>query len=411
VGTDGQGAIVNSSGADEQDALQFLTLAGDTAIGGHDAGSSWPRRAKLVLWFPGSWGPDADQSGAKHDRLRGHCGHELRHHERGERDLVYCPDNSGWSDRDQYRPEHTPIAAYHWIRCHSISATGGKILLSGGASTSTTLWSPVAFTSGLTVDTATTPGTFTNTLSGSGTLTKLGTSVLTLEAPSSATGGALISAGTLRLGPAATLTTPSIDVASGATLNVTNVAGFALASGQTLQGSGTVVGNVAAGSGTTIVPGASPERSHLPTPWLLNGANLAFELGTPASTIGGGVNDLITADTLALSGVNNVTILPLTPLDTSGNYTLFTYTTNATSTNFTGLASNLSVANSSRYTFTVVDPATTVPYVQIQASGAAGSLTWQGGDTGSPTRLGYVGDKLAECGDSGPLLYRRFRFV
>jgi fibronectin-binding autotransporter adhesin len=93
-----------------------------------------------------------------------------------------------------------------------------------------------------------------------GGLTKLGAGRLTLSATNTFLGSTKISAGTLALSGNATLPrTLGITVATGAVFDVSGRAGssWSLANYQFLGGNGTVVGNLTAGSGSTISPGAS----------------------------------------------------------------------------------------------------------------------------------------------------------
>jgi autotransporter-associated beta strand protein len=99
-----------------------------------------------------------------------------------------------------------------------------------------------------------------NTVSGSGNLNKTGTGVVQLNTANNHTGSTVISAGTLKLGPAATISaTPAISIASGAMFDVASLGGgFVLGAAQTLMGNGTVIGNVIANG--TVSPGASVGR-------------------------------------------------------------------------------------------------------------------------------------------------------
>jgi autotransporter-associated beta strand protein len=114
-------------------------------------------------------------------------------------------------------------------------------------------------------------------LTGSGGLTKIGTNVLTLSGANGYSGATTISAGTLAFSHASNnniASSPTIDVQTGAFLNVTALAGgqIDLASGQTLKGTGTVTGSTNALAGSTIAPGASPG--------ILNTGNVSFSGGT-----------------------------------------------------------------------------------------------------------------------------------
>lgn len=93
-----------------------------------------------------------------------------------------------------------------------------------------------------------------------GNLWKTGSSTLTLTGDNTYTGNTYIDNGTLILSSAANniSSSPIINVRAGATLDVSGVTGFALASGQTLKGNGTVIGAMTIGNGMTLSPGQSP---------------------------------------------------------------------------------------------------------------------------------------------------------
>jgi len=103
---------------------------------------------------------------------------------------------------------------------------------------------------------ATFTGLTASTASSGGGLTKAGSNTLTLTGINTFTGSTTISGGTLALGSAGSLSnSPVISVANGATFDVSAVAGYALASGQTLKGMGNVTGAVTVARGATLAGG------------------------------------------------------------------------------------------------------------------------------------------------------------
>ena len=91
------------------------------------------------------------------------------------------------------------------------------------------------------------------------TLNKTGGGTQTLAGPSSWHGDTTITSGTLALfDPASLATTPNLTVSSGANLDVRGLpASLLLGSGQTLKGSGVILGNCTVGPGATLAPGTS----------------------------------------------------------------------------------------------------------------------------------------------------------
>ncbi|CAN5347399.1 hypothetical protein BH09VER1_BH09VER1_28040 [soil metagenome] len=100
---------------------------------------------------------------------------------------------------------------------------------------------------------------FNGTITGSGGFTKVGTGTQTLSGNNTYTGATSISAGTLLLSSASNNIASSTSIINNAVLDVSNISsGFALASGQTLSGTGTVVGALTVASGATLAIGNSP---------------------------------------------------------------------------------------------------------------------------------------------------------
>jgi len=264
------------------------------------------------------------------------------------------------------------------------------IIVDGGVirivNNSFTMASPITnLSGGVTFDVSGAAGptlTLTNVISGAGGVLKSNAGSVFFGALNPYSGPTVINAGSIELGPGSGLpNTPSITIAAGAALNVTNLAGgLTLASGQRLSG-GTVLGDLTAGPGSTVAAGTSPGTLALGGNATFNNATINFELGANP-TLGDPGNDLIiVTNNLSLSGVTTVNILPTATLDNLAPYTLFQYG-NLSS----GGSPNLSVTTPSRYSFNVLDPTTTVPYIQVQVvgSGTAASLLWQGGAAGNP---------------------------
>jgi autotransporter-associated beta strand protein len=96
-------------------------------------------------------------------------------------------------------------------------------------------------------------------------VTKTGSGAVVFDGVNTYSGTTTVAAGSLIVDPAGTFgTSPLVDVRAEATLDVSRVAGgLTVANGQTLGGSGTVVGSVVFGRGATLSPGAMSTVSSL----------------------------------------------------------------------------------------------------------------------------------------------------
>ena len=162
------------------------------------------------------------------------------------------------------------------------------------------------------------------------------------------------------------MASPAINVATNATLNVNGAGGLTLAFGQTVAGSGTVVGNVADGAGSTSInPGPGPGPLTVNGNLDLNGGGaLNFELGS-STTAGSGINDLIVVTgQLNLAGA---TTLNLTGTPVVGAYTLFQYGS---------LAGGL--ANLTTPPGFALNNNTSAKTIELVVTHVPASLTWRG---------------------------------
>jgi autotransporter-associated beta strand protein len=391
TGINGTGAITNS-GADQQNALRYVSLAADASTG-INAPGRWDIR--------GSGGNSSFSGGLYLNGFTytktGPGTHELA-------DII-CTNSGSLVNNGGILAFTRSIVDGPG----TVTAYGASILQLENNSTgmvakpfvfhdtsmlqlvgnSFVLSSPVTNlntgSAGLTIDVASGSSlTMTNVLTGSGAVTKTSSGSLILQAPDSCTGPTAIAAGSVVLTNAGSLAnTPSISLAATTTvLDVSSVGGLTLSSAQTLSGSGTVIGNLATSAGTTIIPGNSLGTLTVSGDLALNGTTNIFELGSDPTQIGNGVNDLIAVGhNLTLTGVNTMRITPVAGLDTTTPYTLLTYS----NTLIGGLA-NLAVSSSNpRYTFSLVDPATTPGAIKVSVVGIPVTLAWLGGQPGNPT--------------------------
>ena len=221
--------------------------------------------------------------------------------------------------------------------------SSGSILLNNDdqSTTGLTISSGGTLTGDLTFDTtqggtnAVGDVTLSGVFSGAGGLVKAGTGtsgIVILGAANTYTGNTTISTGTLKLGAAGSIANSgTISVASGAWFDTSLVpGGFSLVSAQWLQGSGTVLGSVAAQG--TLSPGLSGSVGTLSFASALaldSGSILSYGLNGANTTAGGGINDLsAVTGNLRLDGTLNVSeigvgsFLTATAGDT---WRLFTY--------------------------------------------------------------------------------------
>jgi fibronectin-binding autotransporter adhesin len=152
------------------------------------------------------------------------------------------------------------------------------------------------------------------------------TSFLNLNSAANAyTGRTIVNQGTLSLGASASIaSSTNIHVASGATFNVSAVTGgFTLANGQTLQGEGTVNGNLATAPGAKVSPADSGVAGTLFFNNNLNtsaGGSLNFDVSTSS---GSGNDALFVSGTLTAGGTISLSALSgAANLDTTADYVL-----------------------------------------------------------------------------------------
>jgi autotransporter-associated beta strand protein len=383
AGVSNNGAIVNLSGTGQNNALRYLTLAGDATVGGL---GRWDVRnyAQNNNW------PNAFVQGGGYSLIKTGA-NQISFVDVGNVDLgkvtlqqgtFQFEGNSIITNATQNieiapsatlgfwgsRMFHTkPLAFNH----------NGRLFKDNGTTTND---GPVTLLGGIAIlDVANNSGDifqFRNEISGPGGLAKIGAGNLILSGTNIYSGVTVVSNGTLTLQTNASIANSSvIDVKGGATLNASTLVNpLTIGSGKTLTGAGLIVGRVVADTGANVAPGTSPGTLNVSSNLTFNNANLIFELNT-ASTEGSGVNDLINARDITLSGLNTLNIIPLTALG-AGPYNLMRYTNS-----LTGDGSNLSVGGGSRYTWTVDTSLANV--IRITPAGAPASLAWAGGVIGS----------------------------
>ena len=207
---------------------------------------------------------------------------------------------------------------------------------------------------------------------GSGTgaqsLIKAGAGTWTISTYQSYTGSTTIQQGTLALGPLGSLSTPSIQVMSGATFDVRNFTGTNVWAGQILSGGGTVVGDVTDSGASVFSPG---DTSGVGTLTCSNSLNLAGGDYINYNISGATADRLNVGGTMTLNGITTISVLPNKVLPG----TVYTVATAGTLVN----GSNVIVDSSTtRYTFT---PSVSADgkSILLTAAGSNLSLAWNGG--------------------------------
>ncbi|HMD54401.1 MAG TPA: autotransporter-associated beta strand repeat-containing protein, partial [Phycisphaerae bacterium] len=185
---------------------------------------------------------------------------------------------------------------------------GGTLQIgNGGATGSLGSGGNVIDNAQLTFDLGTT-ATVSNLISGTGAVSQMGTGTTTLTAADIYTGTTTINSGTLTLGATGSIADSTlINVAGGATFNVSAVSGYTLggSAAQQLEGSGNVTGNITIGSSGTLSPGI-PSSNTIGaltvngSVTLTSGSNISAQV-----TATSGVNDeLIATGNVVLGNAN-----------------------------------------------------------------------------------------------------------
>jgi len=316
----GSGAILNS-GATTLNALQFVTLAGDTTFGG-----------------PNRW--DIRTNGTLGAYLQGN-GHNLI--KTGTNDIYLV--NVGKANLGNVTIQSGRIG----LQDNTSLGSSGTLTLNSGAgldlwdttvtnsmavsltsatvsgSSSTNVFGGATALNGVCFFTATTPLQLNGALGGSGGLVANGASTLTLNATETYTGNTTISNGVLALTSAASIaTSTNVDVATNAQLNVSALAGSTLILGaeQTLKGLGTVSGSVTAPAGATVAPGEAGAMGTLTiTNNLTVNGNLMINYNRGATS----KSSAITAATINLTGATLImtNLNPANPLAAGDSFQLF----------------------------------------------------------------------------------------
>lgn len=321
AGAGGQGAVVNNSDADQINALQKLVLAGDASIGGlkrwdlrgtgnsldlggftlTKTGSNYVALVATALSNPGHIVVAGGTFGI-------HLGTEL----------------GGWTNNTltvlngaKYNNYGASVPGYWTMFLND----GGTFWTENGVAFQNIWAGPIVLQGNATLQ-ADAVMEISGEIIGNGGFTKTGNSTTTISAANRYTGATTVSAGKLALnGTDCLKTSPVITVSSNATLEAINY-GIVLTAAQTLQGGGTVTGDVVANG--TLAPG-TPVTAPLSTLKFANAltlaGNLRFDLDkshTPSSDV------IHVTGALTRTGGSTLTVSNLGPALLVGDkFTLF----------------------------------------------------------------------------------------
>ncbi|HEV2453180.1 MAG TPA: hypothetical protein VGY98_02900 [Verrucomicrobiae bacterium] len=245
----------------------------------------------------------------------------------------------------------------------------------GGAGSSNNFVGPITLNGTNSIQTSIYPLNLAGNITGTGGFALSGTGPLYLGGNDTYSGPTLLAANsTLSLEGAGSIpNTPLIYLTPAA--NTTLSAGLGsmtLNSGQTLEGSGFVVGNITANSGSSIFVGTNSINYGtliFTNNLTLNGNTNYFKI-SDFNNIGID-NDVVWVDgTLTLSGTSTIFISPLAALVPGNPYTIIQ------AGSISGSAANLTVVSTSpRYSMT---PVINGNQVQVNITGNAAPLEWEG---------------------------------
>ncbi|GEM_PF-168217 len=331
-GAGGKGAIYNSGGQQTQ-ATQFITLAGDTTIGGT---GPWNPSSNT-----GRWDIRANSSASL---STGGLPYNLTKTGSNQISLVGVTVDAALGNIDiqqglmGFETSTTSMgnpAANLYVRAGATMSFFNSTALwnknfqfyGDGITATVTNWSgsntivgPVTLNGTCIFAIASTGVAVTGPIGGPGILMKNLNSPLYLFGTNTYVASTFINGGTLALPNSGSLASTNINVSPGATFDVSSHTGiYTLGAGQTLGGFGTVKGNLNVGSGATLAPGYTISTMTFNNALALLGGstNVLVVSKSPAT------NSQIVAGALTYGGTLVVSNISATPLAAGDSFRLF----------------------------------------------------------------------------------------
>jgi autotransporter-associated beta strand protein len=392
-GVGGTGAVINT-GASQNNSLRFLTLAGNTSLGGS---ARWDLRAVSGVGALSSGGQpySLTKTGPNTIALNNVTVDAALGNvavQQGELSVEQGTTSLGNPATSATISSGATLSLYSLTNALNklvILESGGKLSHSGPVSggISSTVSGPITLSGGdayLDNASALYALQINNSVNGTGNLNKTGAGLVQLNATNNHTGATVVSAGTLKLGAAATLnTTPAISIASGAGFDVSSLGGgFVLGGAQSLGGNGTVIGNVIAGG--TVSPGASVGRLTISGNATLAGYTL-MEVAKSGTAL---TNDVLSVGGTLICGGALAVVRTGDPLAVNDSFQLFSagaLTGSFTSVSLpalnSGLTWNVSTVNSDGWLRVVSNTPPVIGSVSLNGGGIV--ITGSGGASGA----------------------------
>lgn len=229
---------------------------------------------------------------------------------------------------------------------------------------------------------------------GTRSLTKVGLGTFVINTAASYTGATVINSGTLAIGAAGTILSPSVAVASGANFNVNAFAPFVLPNHISLGGSGAVSGSVLDSTGSKLLPGGVGAVGTLTFNDNLDlSGDGSFEFDFDGT--GAGDKVVVTGD-LTPAGVT-VTDLLVASQPVGGFTTASTYNLFEVGATLNGTVANFNLVNNTRSTLSLAYSSNNV-VMTVDAGAAPQGIIWAGGLNGNAWDLSTTANWNAGAG-------------